>query len=91
MQNIKIILYTWPHCPFCIQAKHILDSYHLIYEDHNIYDKNEIKNELISRTGQKTVPYIFFNDQLIGGYSELAEMENNGQLLEILECDKNGI
>ncbi|MDD4691086.1 glutaredoxin domain-containing protein [Eubacterium aggregans] len=83
MQNRKITLYTWPHCPFCISAKRLLKARGLQYEDHNILGKSAEKEDLIAKTGQTTVPYIFFDDELIGGYSELAALDDSGKLAEI--------
>jgi len=33
-----------------------------------------LRNRLIEKTGQKTVPQIFINDQFIGGYTELTKI-----------------
>lgn len=80
----EIRLYTWPHCPFCNNAKRLLDSKGLSYKDVNIYGNNEMKQALAEKTGQSTVPFIFVDEQFIGGYTELAELDNKGDFDKML-------
>ena len=35
--------------------------------------------------GRRTIPQIFFNDEHVGGYQELRELEKSGQLMSSLE------
>lgn len=71
---MKIEIYTRaaPPCPFCINAKRWLESKKLEFTN---YDVNEGDNraKLEAKLGHppKTVPQIFIDDQLIGGYTDL--------------------
>lgn len=80
----EIRLYTWPHCPFCNNAKRLLDQKGLTYKDVDIYGNNEMKQVLAEKTGQHTVPFIFVNEKFIGGYTELAELDNQGDFDKML-------
>lgn len=77
INNIKI--YTTSSCPYCDAAKRLLQERQLTFEEIDVSDPDK-KNELKKKTGWRTVPQIFVNDQLIGGYQELAEMDRNGKL-----------
>ncbi len=39
---------------------------------------------MIKRSGMKTVPQIFINDKCIGGYTELAALDQSGELKKLL-------
>jgi glutaredoxin 3 len=74
MKVTKAELYTWPTCPYCNRAKKLLDQLHIPYTDHDIWGKDEAKQNLIEKTGQTTVPYVFLNDRFIGGCDDLFEI-----------------
>lgn len=74
MKIDKAELYTWPTCPYCNRAKALLDQLHISYTDHDIWGKDEAKQNLIEKTGQTTVPYVFLNDRFIGGCDDLFEI-----------------
>jgi alkyl hydroperoxide reductase subunit F len=50
-----------------------------------VTDAPEIREELIEKTGQKTVPQIFIDGESIGGYDELNELKQSGELADLLE------
>ncbi len=79
-----ITLYTWPHCPYCINAKRLLGKLGLEYDDTNIFRDTARRKELTQETGQNTVPYIFIGDTFIGGYMELHTLHEEGRLMEII-------
>lgn len=76
----KIELYTWSYCPFCTNAKNLLNSKGYEYEEHLIDNDDAKRQELIKSTGQDTVPYIFIDGKLIGGYDDLKKMDDQGHL-----------
>ncbi|MTI81375.1 MAG: glutaredoxin 3 [Firmicutes bacterium] len=76
----KVELYTWANCPFCIQAKDLLDQKKIPYTEFNIDNNEKKRDELYKKTKQKTVPFVFINDELIGGYTELKNMDATGKL-----------
>lgn len=68
----KVLIYTTEYCPYCVRAKQLLNSRGLTYEEINLEGKPDELASLKARTGWRTVPQIFFDDVLIGGYTELA-------------------
>ncbi len=81
----KITLYTKPTCPYCVKAKELLDSEGLEYTDVDVIANPEIREEMREKTGHPTVPIIMFDDQLIGGYSDLARIHSEEKLEEMLK------
>lgn len=83
MTTIKV--YTKNGCPFCDRAKMLLNQKEAQFEEVALgFDVDKIA-ELVSRTGMKTLPQIFIDDQLIGGYDDLKSMDDSGKLDEILK------
>jgi glutaredoxin 3 len=80
----KVVIYTKNHCPFCIRAKQLLQAKGVDFEEHNMEDQAEELEQLKNRTGLRTVPQIFINDQLIGGFTDLAALDSKGELDKIL-------
>ena len=77
----KVEIYTWQSCPFCIRAKRLLDSKGVQYEEHSIDGDNEARRVMVERSdGRSTVPQIFIDGDLIGGYEEFAELHRAGKL-----------
>lgn len=54
------------------------------YEEINLDGKDDELMALRQRTGQRTVPQIFIDGKLIGGYSDLAELDSRGELDRML-------
>ncbi len=83
MKEIK--LYTTPICGYCVMAKRLLEREGLAYEEINVIADPETRVWLMETSGQRTVPQIFFGDESIGGYRELAALQKSGELLARLE------
>ena len=80
----SIQMYTWGSCPYCIRAKDLLSRKGASFEEINLDGKDDELNALRARTGQRTVPQIFIDGKLIGGFSDLADLDSRGELDRIL-------
>ena len=78
MNTIKI--YSTRNCPYCVRAKALLQSKELDFEEIDISSDLERTQEMIQRSGRRTVPQIFINEQSIGGFDQLAELNAAGKL-----------
>ena len=81
----KIVIYTKNYCPYCDRAKNLLKAKKASYEEINVEQKEGFYEELKKKTGMMTVPQIFINDKLIGGYTDLAALDQKGQLDPLLK------
>ena len=69
----KVEIYTKSNCSYCEMAKQYFDSQNIEYNLHDV-ENVETFNELLNRNpSARTMPQIFINDQLIGGYTDLIE------------------
>lgn len=82
MAEVKI--YTKTTCPACTLAKEILTKKSVEFKEIVLDDKPEELKALIDRTHMKTVPQIFIDDQLIGGCSDMMELDKKNQLDQLL-------
>ncbi|ODS50905.1 MAG: alkyl hydroperoxide reductase subunit F [Halanaerobium sp. 4-GBenrich] len=88
MNKPKIEIYTKTWCPYCRRAKAMLKSLGLDYTDYDITDNEELQQEMVERSGKKTIPQIFINDQKIGGYDDLIELVSSGGLDDLTEFER---
>ena len=69
-------IYTKTTCSFCVAAKELLSAKNATYEEKNI-EIPENRAELLALFPEaKTVPQIYLDDKLIGGYASLVVFFN---------------
>jgi GrxC family glutaredoxin len=77
----KVKIYTMDNCPYCDRAKALLNGRGIPFEEIKLADDDEEAWEaLIKRSGMQTVPQIFVGDELIGGYTDLAALDQTTEL-----------
>lgn len=73
---MKVEIYTKDACPYCVQAKNLMKSKGWEFTEHYINNdtREKLLEEMTTRIGTmpRTVPQIFIDDKLIGGFTELA-------------------
>ena len=77
-------MYTTQWCGYCVRAKALLDRRGLDYDEVDLGDDPRFRARLNELTGGWTVPQILIGDRLIGGYTELRQLERDGRLDELL-------
>jgi len=81
----KIEIYTRTTCSYCIRAKGLLENKGQKWEEIDLETSPERTDEMLARSGgRKTVPEIFIDGTLIGGYDDLAALEAEGKLDPLL-------
>ena len=67
------IVWSKDHCTYCVQAKNLLTSQGIDYEERNI-NEGYTKEQLLEVVpNARTLPQIFIDDKLIGGFTELRQ------------------
>lgn len=80
-----IEIYTKFGCPFCVRAKHLLDTKGAAYQEYDVTMGGATREEMLARApGARTVPQIFINNVAIGGSDELRALESEGKLSSML-------
>lgn len=78
--SAEIRIYSSNWCPFCIQAKRLLESKNQPFEEIIVDGKPDVRARMMQESGQHTVPQIWINGQHIGGCDELYSLERRQQL-----------
>ena len=82
----SVVIYTGPSCNYCDAAKRLLARNNLEFINIDVSTKDGLRDEMINKAnGRRTIPQIFFNDEHIGGYQELRELEKEGKLFSSLK------
>ncbi|MFZ3126567.1 MAG: glutaredoxin 3 [Rhodoferax sp.] len=85
MQAVK--MYTTAVCPYCIQAKRILQSKGVAHiEEVRIDTQPEERVKMMELTGRRTVPQIFIGTTHVGGCDDLMALDSRGGLLSLLNA-----
>jgi len=80
-----ITIFSKSYCPFCRRAKSLLsDKYGAdklkVLELDEVEDGSKIQDYLLEKTGQRTVPNIFINQEHIGGCDAVVALQSSGKL-----------
>ena len=78
-------MYTQEWCGYCRRAKNLLDRKNLAFREISVDEDPKLREEMINRSGRRTVPQIFIGDRHIGGFAELDTLERDGSLDRIIE------
>ena len=76
----KVVMYSKVPCPYCVSAKRMLDEKGVKYEHIDLTDKPEEMQRIKDETGWRTVPIIMIDGKLIGGYSDMKALDDQGKL-----------
>jgi glutaredoxin len=70
---MKATVWSKNACPFCVQAKALLESRGIDYEERNV-SKDWTREQLLEAVPTaRTLPQIFLDDNYIGGFTELRQ------------------
>lgn len=83
----QVVVYSIVGCPHCMKAKNTLQEKGIPYTDISLDKFPKCREELISKTGKKTVPQIFFNATHVGGNDDLQSLINDKERFDALLND----
>jgi glutaredoxin 3 len=83
MQPVRV--YSKTYCPFCDRAKALFKSKGVEFTEILLDDKPEDYARLKEQTGHMTVPQIFIGGHFVGGFKELSQLNENGELDQLLK------
>ena len=81
----KISMYSTGVCPFCQRAE-------LLFKSKGVADIEKIRvdldparrDEMMQKTGRRTVPQIYIGELHVGGFDDLAALDRAGKLVPLL-------
>ncbi|MEP6885155.1 MAG: glutaredoxin 3 [Gammaproteobacteria bacterium] len=78
-------MYTSDWCPYCRRAKDLLNQKNVVFNEINVEDEPQLRQEMIARSNRRTVPQIFIGDKHVGGCDDLIELDRSGQLDRLIQ------
>jgi GrxC family glutaredoxin len=75
-----IQMYTKGWCPYCTRAKALLKAKGLSFREIDVTADPAAEQDMIARSGLRTVPQIFIDGASIGGFDALASLNASGEL-----------
>jgi glutaredoxin 3 len=80
----KVVVYSTAYCPYCVRAKDLLSRKCVEYEEIRIDLDHSKMAQMVELSKRRTVPQIFIDDFHVGGFDDMAALEMDGKLNDLL-------
>ena len=81
-----VTMYSTGVCPYCVQAERLLTAKGVAAIDKIRVDLDpNRRQEMMERTGRRTVPQIYVGARHVGGYDDLVALDRAGRLDPLLK------
>jgi len=81
----KVVMYASGVCAYCVRAEMLLKSKGVTdIEKIRVDLDSQQREEMMRKTGRRTVPQIYIGETHVGGYDELAALDRSGKLDPLL-------
>lgn len=82
----KVTMYATGVCPYCQRAEQLLKQRGVTQIDKVRIDQDPARrDEMIAKTGRRTVPQIFIGERHVGGFDDLHALDRQGGLAPLLQ------
>ena len=82
----KVLMYSTGACPYCQMAERLLVAKGVAIEKIRVDLDPARRQDMMERTGRRTVPQIYIGDTHVGGFDELAALDRAGKLDALLRA-----
>lgn len=81
----RVVMYCTEVCPYCVRAEQLLQRKGVTQIEKIRVDlQPELRAAMTEKTGRRTVPQIYIDDEHVGGYDDMAALDRAGKLDELL-------
>lgn len=81
----RVRMYSTAVCPFCVRAEALLKARGVTEIEKIRVDLDAARrDEMIARTGRRTVPQIYIGETHVGGFDDLSALDRAGKLQPLL-------
>jgi glutaredoxin 3 len=81
----RVRMYATGWCPYCLRAEALLNAKGVAdIEKIRVDLQPERRNEMIEKTGRRTVPQIYIGETHVGGFDDLYALDREGKLDPLL-------
>ena len=83
--SATVLMYSTGVCPYCVRAERLLTERGVAHiEKVRIDLEPDRREEMMTRTGRRTVPQIYIDETHVGGFDDLAALDRSGGLTPLL-------
>ncbi len=87
MSQPDVVVYVAGWCQYCQRARGLLSKKGLQFREIDIDDDPRLREEMIARSGRRTVPQIFIGERHVGGCDDLFALDERGELDRLIQGD----
>jgi glutaredoxin 3 len=80
-----IVVYATGWCPYCQRVRGLLTKKGLEFTEIDVDEGGKLREEMIVRSGRRTVPQIFVGDKHVGGCDDLFALDGSGELDRLIQ------
>ena len=80
----RVLMYTTAICPYCNNAKKLLAQKGVAVEELRIDREPHLRQEMMDKSGQRTVPQIWIGSTHVGGFTDMLALDRAGKLDSLL-------
>ena len=85
MSRPAVLLYVTGWCPYCQRARGLLAKKGVEFTEIDVDEDGKLREEMIARSGRRTVPQIFIGDKHVGGCDDLFALDGSGELDRLIQ------
>jgi glutaredoxin 3 len=85
MSQPDVVVYLAGWCPYCQRARSLLSKKGVQVREVDVDDDPRLREEMIARSGRRTVPQIFIGEKHVGGCDDLLALDERGELDRLLQ------
>ena len=79
-----VVIYTTKWCGYCMMALRLLRAKGITFAQVPVDGDRQARAWLVQRTGRRTVPQVFIGGQSVGGYDEISQLDDEGELMPLV-------
>lgn len=85
MPTPAVTVYTASFCGYCTRVLALLERRGIAHTEISVEDHPGMREELLAKSGRRTLPQVYVGERYIGGAAELAALDRNGELNGIIQ------
>ena len=85
MSQPAIVVYATGWCPYCQRVRGLLAKKALAFTEVDVEENGKLREEMIARSGRRTVPQIFIGEKHVGGCDDLFALDGSGELDRLIQ------
>lgn len=79
-----VVMYSGEHCAYCMRARRLLEKKGVAFQEIKVDQAPHLREQMEQLSQRRTIPQIFIQGRHIGGFDDLAALDNAGELDALL-------